>query len=146
MLILPSSHRAALEAFARASHPREACGVLIGTLDESGTAPLARVTRILPCRNVDTRRAHDRYELDPADFMDADLGARRDGLEIVGIWHSHPDHPARPSATDHAAAWEGWSYVIASVSAAGVGDVRAWRLAGATFVEEPIRHEEAVRP
>ena len=146
MLILPSSHRAAIEAFARASHPREACGVLIGTFEEAAGAPLARVVRILPCRNVDTRRAHDRYELDPADFMEADLGARRDGLEVVGIWHSHPDHPAHPSATDLAAAWEGWSYVIACVTAVGVEDLRAWRLAGEAFAEEPIRQEESVTP
>jgi proteasome lid subunit RPN8/RPN11 len=59
-------------------------------------------------------------------------------LEIIGIWHSHPDHPARPSETDRAAAWEGWSYLIASVTKHGVADLRSWRLQGKDFVEENI--------
>jgi len=56
----------------------------------------------------------------------------------VGIWHSHPDHPARPSETDRAAAWEGWSYLIASVTDAGLSELRSWRLSGERFLEEPV--------
>jgi proteasome lid subunit RPN8/RPN11 len=69
----------------------------------------------------------------------ADAGARASRLDVVGIWHSHPDHPARPSATDERAAWEGWSYLIAGVGRAGLTDLRSWRLSGREFVEEPLR-------
>ncbi len=65
----------------------------------------------------------------------------RGRLEVVGIWHSHPDHPAEPSATDRAGAWEGWSYVIASVSSEGIPSVRSWRLCGARFLEEGMGSE-----
>src|ERR687892_222177 len=61
------------------------------------------------------------------------------GHEIVGIWHTHPDHPAQPSETDRASAWEGWSYMIFSVTRDGITEARSWRLAGGQFVEERIR-------
>jgi len=61
------------------------------------------------------------------------------GLDIVGIWHSHPDHPARPSETDRASAWPEWSYVIISLQRDGVRELRSWRLNGADFEEEVIR-------
>ena len=64
--------------------------------------------------------------------------ARTRGLDVLGVWHTHPDHPAHPSETDRAAAWEGWSYVIASVERGEVADVRSWRLDGDSFVEEEI--------
>jgi proteasome lid subunit RPN8/RPN11 len=60
-------------------------------------------------------------------------------LEVVGVWHSHPDHPARPSETDRNGAWEGWSYLILSVTAEGVPDLRSWRLRGEHFEEEDVR-------
>lgn len=88
--------------------------------------------------NLNHERPHDRYDLDPAGFLAADREARSAGLEIVGIWHSHPDHPARPSATDLAGAWEGWSYVIVAVTADGAGELRSWRLEDGRFAEEPL--------
>lgn len=83
-------------------------------------------------------RARDRFELDPRDFLAAELAARRTGREIVGIWHSHPDHPAVPSETDRLAAWEGWSYLIAEVTRERAGALRSWRLVHDRFVEEAL--------
>ena len=77
-------------------------------------------------------------EVDPRDHMAAEHEARALGLTVVGVWHSHPDHPAEPSETDRASAWEGWSYLIARVTAGGVEHIRSWRLAGERFVEEPV--------
>ena len=71
-------------------------------------------------------------------FLAADQAARDQGLEIVGIWHSHPDHPAEPSVTDLASAWGGWSYLIASISLKGMQDLRSWRLHDGSFLEESI--------
>ncbi|MFQ5994448.1 MAG: Mov34/MPN/PAD-1 family protein [Acidiferrobacterales bacterium] len=126
--------RSALERWVREGYPLESCGVLVGRQD--GTR--VEVERAIQARNLNRKRAHDRYELDPKDFLLADEKARDDGLEIVGIWHSHPDHPARPSETDRVAAWAGWSYVIISVTRDGVADMRSWRLNSDQFVEESI--------
>lgn len=135
MLRLPQPLRDQLQAVVLAGYPRERCGVLVGR----ATADAASVERVVEARNLNTRRAADRYELDPQDLLAADYAARADRLDIVGIWHSHPDHPARPSETDRSAAWEGWSYLIASVTNAGVAELRSWRLTGGRFVEEPLQ-------
>ena len=105
-----------------------------------------QLVRIVKARNLNVERAHDRFELDPKDFVTADAQARRDGLEIVGIWHSHPDHPARPSETDRAKAWEGYSYVIASVTNEGVVELRSWRLDDGRFLEERIDRAPETAP
>jgi proteasome lid subunit RPN8/RPN11 len=134
MLVLPSEIRVELEGWVESGYPEETCGLLVGSFGR-GRTETRRATR---ARNLNRERARDRYDLDPADFLAADVAARSDGLEIVGVWHSHPDHPAQPSETDRAAAWEGWSYVIVEVTSRGVAALRSWRLEGPTFVEEPI--------
>lgn len=134
ILCLPVSARAQLEEMASVGYPLETCGLLVGRQGEGR----AEVTRVLQARNLNEERAHDRFELDPRDFLTADEQARADGLEIVGVWHTHPDHPARPSEIDRAAAWDGWSYVIVSVTRDGVADLRSWRLRQEQFIEEQI--------
>jgi proteasome lid subunit RPN8/RPN11 len=127
--------RARLEAMVCAGYPDEACGLLLGVR----TGDAVEVGELVQARNLNRERARDRYELDPEDFLAADALARRQGIEIVGIWHSHPDHPACPSATDRDGAWSGWSYVIVSVGAEGIQELRSWRLNGDQFVEEGIQ-------
>jgi len=111
--------------------------LIVGSIDEGAV----RVQRITQAKNLRSDRLADRYVLDPDDFRRADADAERDGLEIVGIWHTHPDHPPQPSQTDLDAAWEGYSYVILSVATGGVVGIRSWILEGPTFVEQQI--EEA---
>jgi proteasome lid subunit RPN8/RPN11 len=134
MLVLPADVRTELEGWIAVGYPEETCGLLVGRTARGRT----EVHRAARAKNLNRERARDRYDLDPADFLAADLQARAEGLEIVGIWHSHPDHPAQPSETDRAAAWEGWSYVIVEVTARGVAALRSWRLEGQAFVEEPV--------
>ena len=134
MLVLPSAIRAEIDRWIRAGYPEETCGLLVGR-NHLGRTEAARAT---VARNLNRERPRDRYELDPADFLAADRAAREAGLEIVGVWHSHPDHPAEPSETDRLAAWEGWSYLIVEVTRLGVAAVRSFRLAGQRFEEEPI--------
>ena len=131
---LPGPLREELATIAANGYPYETCGVLVGACAEGE----ARIERVFEARNLNTERARDRYVLDPDDLMSADMAARESGLEIVGFWHTHPDHPARPSETDREAAWDGYSYVILSVSGEGVEDLRSWRLNGAGFVEEKV--------
>ena len=131
---LPAPLRDELEKIAVNGYPNETCGVLVG----ASTDGQVRVERVFQARNLNTERARDRYVLDPDDLMTADEAAREAGLDIVGFWHTHPDHPALPSETDREAAWDGYSYVILSVSGARVEDLRSWRLNGAGFVEEQV--------
>ena len=131
---LPGSLREELATIAIDGYPYETCGVLVGAFADGEV----RIEKVFQARNLNTERARDRYVLDPDDLMSADLAAREEGLEIVGFWHTHPDHPARPSETDREAAWDGYSYVILSVSGARVEDLRSWRLNGEGFVEEQV--------
>ena len=135
MLLMPQTLCESLNAFARRDYPHETCGLLLGVRwgDEHV------VTDVRRARNLNVERAKDRYDLDPDDFLAADRAARAAGLDIIGIWHSHPDHPARPSATDRDCAWPGWSYLIVAVGPEGAGEIRSWRLNGGDFEEEAIR-------
>lgn len=129
---------AEINSRARAAYPHEACGLLIGR--EAGGRRL--VERVTSCRNLAVDRLADRYILDPDDFHAADEAARREGLDIVGIWHTHPDHPARPSETDLEAAWAEYSYLIVSVTSGGVAERRAWLLEDERFIEQEIEEHE----
>jgi proteasome lid subunit RPN8/RPN11 len=135
VIVLTASSIDALTAWARAGYPSEACGLLVGRRDAAGV----EVERAVLARNRHVERAPERYELDPLDHLAAEEAALAEGLAVVGVWHSHPDHAARPSERDRAAAFEGWSYVIVAVDAAGASAVRSWRLDGERrFVEEEL--------
>ncbi len=126
-----------LRTWAQAAYPFEACGLLLGVQTEHGPrSDLATVER-----NLHQERARDRYELDPAGFVRAQRKADSMGLDIVGVWHTHPGQSAVPSEIDRAQAWSGWSYVILSVIAGRVAELRSWRLRGGRFIEERICHE-----
>ena len=135
ILRIPDVLRARLKAWACTSYPHEACGLLIGR----NVGACNAVVDVRQARNLRTERAHDRYEIDPQDFLAADRDARHRHLELVGVWHTHPDHPARPSSTDLAAAWPQWSYVILAVGQAGVSEMTSWRLADTAFEQEEIQ-------
>ena len=117
---------------AEAGFPHEVCGVLIG-LDHT-------ITHYKECNNLNAERAHDRYELDPLSFKQADDWARDRGKEIIGIYHSHPDHPSLASETDRQRAWPEWIYIIFSINHGKYNDARAWILedSGSKFYGEPI--------
>ena len=130
VLRFDAAARAELERLAAASYPVEGCGVLIGHFG-------ADVVRVIAGRNLVTDRARDRYELDPGDIVAAERAARGEGLDVVGFWHTHPDHPARPSRFDTERAWPDYVYVICATTAQNVADMRAWRLQsdGGEFAE-----------
>ena len=134
-LRLPGELQGVLEKLVEASYPFEACGVMIGHAGRQRVA----VEDVFHARNLNVQRPRDRFLLDPEDHLAADRAARARGLDVVGFWHSHPDHPAEPSVTDLEAAWDGYSYLIISTSAAGGNDFRSWRLQGGRFLEEKIR-------
>ncbi|HVQ29373.1 MAG TPA: M67 family metallopeptidase, partial [Vicinamibacteria bacterium] len=89
---MPRAEAERMLAHVRAGYPFEACGALLG---RSGD-----VRRVAPLENRETEKPRVRYAIDPRDLVTLDREARGEGLEIVGYFHSHPDHPARPSETD----------------------------------------------
>ncbi len=142
MLRMGEIHLAEVSAHVTGRYPDEACGLLIG----NASGDRREVFRIVPARNLNRERSRDRYELDPSDFRRADAAAAQAGTEVVGIYHSHPDHPCHPSAFDRKRAWEGYSYLILSVSARGLDEFRSWILIDGTFrdegIEIPANHKE----
>ena len=128
-----------LRFLAELSYPFEACGLLVGR--RVGTE--GSVLQIYQTRNVSENGAR-RYAIDPEELLAAEAEAREQGLELIGFWHSHPNHAAEPSASDVAVAWKGYSYLIAGMDALGGVEVRSWRLVGPSMIEEPIRLRRAL--
>ena len=133
-LVLSESDRRTIERVAEADYPHEACGLMVGLVTDGRV----EVRRVVVARNLNEERAHDRYLLDPQAFITTDAEARGEGLEIVGIWHSHPDSPARPSITDLETAWEGYSYAIVALDQGKAVDLQSYRLDGDRFRYEPV--------
>jgi proteasome lid subunit RPN8/RPN11 len=96
-----------------AAYPHECCGVLVGEFDEASGK---LVKSAIPCGNTRTDSPANRYHISPLELVRIQREAMLAGHDIVGFYHSHPDHPARWSATDLAEAhWTGCSYVITGV-------------------------------
>lgn len=103
-----------------AGYPHEACGVLIGNT--------GRVTEVVPATNTRTDSAHNRYLIDPLAYMKIERHADQRGLQVVGIYHSHPDVAARPSQFDLDNAFPNFSYLIVSVVKGRAVGSNSWRL------------------
>jgi proteasome lid subunit RPN8/RPN11 len=114
------------------AYPGECCGVLAGHPGE-----IKEVRRLLPVVN---RRAADphRYLIAPQDLQRVEAEVRHDSLEVLGFYHSHPDHPAAPSAFDAEHAWPWYSYLIVRVDAGRGAEVASWLLDD----DRPIMHPE----
>lgn len=138
-LSISSRHLHAIHRHAAATYPEECCGILIGRHREDPDDG-AFVERILSAQNAREDRRGDRFLIEPSTVLAAHKEARAADLDVVGYYHSHPDHPARPSEFDREHAWPGVSYVIVAVDGGSVGDTRSWRLASdrLQFEEEEI--------
>ena len=143
MLKLDSATLEAIRDHAAAGYPGEICGLLVG--EGAPDDHQRRVDHAVRIDNVHAgEAARDRYELDPAQHLRAQRQARGQGLRLIGVYHSHPDHPPVPSKTDHARAldiWQdgpSWSYLIVRVGADGAGQARSWVLRDGSFAEEDL--------
>jgi proteasome lid subunit RPN8/RPN11 len=117
------------------TYPDECCGIMLGTADGEKRT----VNKIFRAENLNKERSRDRYELNEKDFLRADREARNMDLEIVGIYHSHPDHPSKASETDRQKAHEGYSYLIAAIHQGKFFSRNSWVLdAEKQFQEEEI--------
>jgi cysteine synthase B len=138
-LVLARGVRAEIEAHAVDTYPHECCGALIGTD--------GRVTGALSLDNVTTLERRRRFLVSPDEYRAAESHADASGRRLLGFYHSHPDHPAEPSAFDLEQAWPTFSYVIVSVRERVARDLRSWRLRDdrSRFDEEPVQGECHVR-
>lgn len=153
MIILSATARQAIEQHAAASFPHECVGLLLGTL-EAGHKHVAAIYRAQNTWTAEvglTSAEHDhsladRFYLDPRDYMKADRQARAQGLDIVGCYHSHPDHPAIPSERDRVGAQgvgggTSFSFLIQSVRAGQPAELTSWLLSedGERFISEELQ-------
>ncbi len=113
MLTLSQSDYISLRQHGEQTYPHECCGALLGHFDVNGSKTVSRIAR---CGNTRQDSPHNRYNIDSRELIRIQREGRERGEDIVGFYHSHPDHPAQWSTTDLAEAhWFGCSYVITSV-------------------------------
>jgi proteasome lid subunit RPN8/RPN11 len=138
VISLGPGERAALGREGERAYPNECCGVLLGGIDDSGGKA---VESLLPINNKGApEEQYHRFAITSEDYLAAEKEARRQNRDILGFYHSHPDHPAVPSAFDKDNALPFYSYVIVSVENGKAGVIRSWELTAdrGEFKEEEI--------
>jgi len=131
------------------TYPYECCGALLGrdlglaqnAVSEKKSLSVSReVLSLFPLVNRRDDSPRNRFSVTAEDVKDAEKTARAQGLEVIGWYHSHPDHPARPSDYDRDHAWPWYSYIIVSVQSGVPQDMTSWRLEDdrSGFLEEKI--------
>jgi proteasome lid subunit RPN8/RPN11 len=136
MLQMPQSVYDRLRRYGETTYPHESCGILIGYATPEGNV----VMQAIPVENA-APSPRNRYQIAPADLIRIERDSRAQNQKIVGFYHSHPDHPARPSATDLAEAhWLGCSYFITAIKHGLAAETQSFRLAGS---KEEDKHFEA---
>jgi proteasome lid subunit RPN8/RPN11 len=141
MITIPTAVHASLSQHGEETYPHECCGVLLGAFADDGSKT---VTNIARAGNTRDDSPHNRYNIDPKELIRIQRDGRSRGEDIVGFYHSHPDHPAHWSPTDLAEAhWFGCSYVITSVDKGKAALTNSFQLEGTDednkkFVDEPI--------
>lgn len=138
--LTPEARRVIVDEGVR-RYPEECCGGLLGRED----GPRERtVVRAVPVGNEQEENRERRYLVGPREVMRLEDTAEEEGLELLGFFHSHPDHPARASETDRKLAWPWYSYIIVSIRDGAPGRIRSWRLVDdrSTFEEEAVNGTE----
>ncbi len=159
-LQLNRDHLEAIRDHGRRDYPTECCGILLGhakgdhkqVVEVIALKNLRRepekARELLPVADPDRETERNRFLIDPRDQLRIEKGARAKGLEVVGYYHSHPDHPAQPSSYDREHAWPWYSYVIVSVQDADPKEVNSWVLAAdrSRFEPEAIQLANSPHP
>ena len=130
----------AIRAHGHETYPHECCGALIG---RDGA-----VAEILALPNTTEEGPRRRFLVRPSDYREAERRATELGAELLGFYHSHPDHPARPSQYDLDHAWPNFAYIIVAVAAGVAGDMTVWFLEDdrSSFEEGSLHHGENSHP
>jgi proteasome lid subunit RPN8/RPN11 len=130
----------AIRAHGQETYPHECCGALLGRGDH--------VTGIVALPNTTEEGPRRRFLVRPSDYREAERRAGELGVELRGFYHSHPDHPARPSQYDLDHAWPTFAYVIVAVASGVAGDMTVWHLKDdrSTFEEGSLHYGENPHP
>jgi proteasome lid subunit RPN8/RPN11 len=140
MLKIFGSAYASLRQHGEETYPYECCGVLLGRFEDDGTKT---VTRVVRCGNTREDSPHNRYNIDPKELIRIQREGRERGEDIVGFYHSHPDHPAQWSQTDLADAhWLGCSYVITGVEKGKAAATNSFELVGSDESDKRLADEK----
>jgi len=145
MIRLPETAIEAIREHGRESYRDEACGAMYGrvTSDRGNGADAKNVVRVARLENAREQERHRRFVVTPDTYRKAEAEAARSGLTLLGFYHSHPDHPAYPSAYDLEHAFPFFSYVILAVDNAEPQTMRSFVLANdrREFIEEKVEKE-----
>ncbi len=140
VLRLNSQHFDAVRKHGAEGYPAECCGVLLGRADGARkevaeVVPLKnlradpeRAQSVLPLAEPGMETDRNRFLIDPRDQLRVEKDARARGLDVLGYYHSHPDHPARPSSYDREHAWPWYSYLILAVERGAPKELASWVL------------------
>jgi proteasome lid subunit RPN8/RPN11 len=137
MIVLETDVQKVIVQDAVDTYPHECCGFLYGQEDSNGRRIITEARVITNVKDGDKRR---RFEISPHDYLEAERYAEEQKIELLGVYHSHPDHPAIPSEHDRAAAQPFFSYIIISVNNKEPGAIRSWRLNDDWQFEEENNH------
>jgi proteasome lid subunit RPN8/RPN11 len=138
--MIPQSLYDSIRQHGEQQYPKECCGVLLGNSGNN----INSILHVIPTNNTRTDSPQNRYQIDPIELIRIQKRGREVGLEIIGFYHSHPDHPAKPSLTDlDEAHWIGCSYLITSVETGKATATASFLLIGRNerekrFSAEPI--------
>ena len=137
--------RTAMEEHARRAYPDECCGFLIAGPDPPEPFEAREIVAVEPAPNEFEGERRRRFLVRPAERRAAERQYETAGRVVAGFYHSHPDHPARPSQFDQEHAWPWYTYLVLAVTANGVGDARAFELDAdrQVFEEVALATEEA---
>lgn len=113
-----------IREYGKKAYPNECCGVLLGRIEDSRKS----VVELRAMENTREDSPRNRYLISSRELLEAEKAARARGLDIVGVYHSHPDHPARPSEFDREHAFPWYSYIIVSVHGGNPVDLASWTL------------------
>jgi proteasome lid subunit RPN8/RPN11 len=138
MLQLKPEHLEQIAAHGEQDYPHECCGLLLGYF-ENGLKVTLETFPISNAREEEAKR--NRFLICPEELLLGEQQAIKSGLDVIGFYHSHPDHPAVPSGYDLEHALPVYSYVIVAVRAGRAGDVRAWEMQSdrSRFNEETMK-------
>jgi len=143
MLILPNELEKTIRTESENAYPNECCGILMGAIDDTGTKTVRQVEAIVNAREDGAQ--HNRFLITAEDMLHAERTARAAKLDVIGFYHSHPDHPSAPSEYDKTHALPFYSYVIVAVEKGVSTELTSWELTPdrAAFLSENFLQEKS---
>jgi len=139
MIKIKNLHMDEIRKYSEVEYPNECCGILMGKFESDKSKT---IEHILPISNArDEEHKHNRFLITPEEMMKAEMFAHKNKFDILGFYHSHPDHPAAPSDYDLEFAWPVYSYIIVSVNKGKAENTTSWELKEdrSKFISENIK-------